>query len=101
MTNAASRNAKGATGVREERLGLHRQAMVCTGPAKTVQNLFSDLRLISRGEFIGEDIQRHLQGARLPIDRTEGHAALRPIRSPPTLYLIPPPAPPPSPPLYH
>jgi AraC-like DNA-binding protein len=88
MANTASRNAKGAAGVREERLGLHRQAMVGAGPAKTVQNLFSDLRLISRGEFIGEDVQRHLQGARVLIDRTEGHGTYELYRLDQDLYVI-------------
>ncbi len=62
-------------GRQDERLGLYRQALIGAHPAKTVKNLFSDVRRVSHGEFVGEDVQRHLQGARVPIDRAEGHGA--------------------------
>src|ERR1700738_4371450 len=62
-------------GRHDERLGLYRQALIGAHPAKTVKNLFSEVRRVSHGEFVGEDVQRHLQGARVPIDRAEGHGA--------------------------
>jgi len=44
-----------------------------SGPARTVCNLFANLRRVNRGQLIGEDPERHLQGTRLTIDRSQGH----------------------------
>jgi AraC-like DNA-binding protein len=54
-------------------LGLFRQTSLGTGPATTVTNLFANLGTLSRGETIGEHPERHLQGSRILIERTQGH----------------------------
>jgi AraC-like DNA-binding protein len=69
-------------------LGLHRQALVGSTPAKTVKNLFSDLRQIRSGEFMGEDTERHLQGARVIVDRAEGHGTCDLYRLDQDLYVV-------------
>lgn len=80
MAIAATQNA--------ERLGLFRQEFLGATRALTVQSLFSDLRRVNRGEFIGEDSHRHLQGARVLIDRSEGHAAWELYRLDQDLYMV-------------
>jgi AraC-like DNA-binding protein len=69
-------------------LGLHRQALVGSTPAQTVKKLFSDLRQIQRGEFMGEDVERHLQGARVIVDRAEGHGTCDLYRLDQDLYVV-------------
>lgn len=44
-----------------------------TGPARTVENLFADLRSLGRGELLAEHRERNLQGTRLSIDRAHGN----------------------------
>jgi len=62
------------TGV-ESSSGFFRREMLATGPARTLANLFADLRHVSRGDLIAENPDRHLQGTRLPIDRARGHGS--------------------------
>ena len=57
----------------ESAFGLMRRESVSNGPAGTMRNLFADLRAVNRGEIIAEFPERHLQGTRLHIDRTQGH----------------------------
>jgi AraC-like DNA-binding protein len=57
----------------EPPLGLFRRETLPTGPVRTVTNLFTNLRDVSRGEIIAEHPERHLQGTRLHIDRDQGH----------------------------
>jgi len=53
-------------------LGLFRREILPSGPVRTVTNLFTNLRDVSRGEIIAEYPERHLQGTRLEIDRDHG-----------------------------
>ncbi len=69
-------------------LGLFRREFVTNGPARTLRNLFADLRRVSRGEVIAEDPGRHLQGARLQIDHSEGHGAWELYRLDQDLYVV-------------
>lgn len=74
--------------LRQNPRGLHRQALIGVSPAKTVKNLFSDLRRLRSGEFIGEDVERHLQGARFIVDRAEGHGSCDLYRLDEDLYVV-------------
>src|SRR5690242_449277 len=69
-------------------LGLFRRESLSSGPACTVRNLFADLRRVSRGEIIGENPERHLQGTRLHIDRTQGHGTWELYRLDQDLYVV-------------
>lgn len=69
-------------------LGLIRQELMGPAPARTLKNLFSDLRSVNRSEFIGEDALRHLQGARLLIDRTEGQGTWELYRLGEDLFVV-------------
>ncbi len=62
--------------------------MLATGPARTLTNLFADLRRVSRGEFIAENPERHLQGTRLPIDRATGHGSWELYRLDEDFYMV-------------
>ena len=73
---------------REPRLGLFRREALSTGPAGTIGNIFADLRRMSRGEIIGENPERHLQGTRLHIDRTQGHGTWEFYRLDQDLYVV-------------
>ncbi len=53
-----------------------------------MSNLFHDLRRVSRGEFIGEYPDRHSQGARLPVDRSQGHGRWELYRVDRGLYVV-------------
>ena len=75
-------------GAGEERLGLFRQEWVGSGRAITLQNLFRDLRDIGRGEFIGEDAARGLQGTRVFTDRAEGHGSVELYKLGKDIYLV-------------
>lgn len=77
-----------ATTPNGERLGLFRHEFLGASRAMTVQSLFSDLRRVNRGEFIGEDPRRHLQGSRVLIDRSEGHASWELYRLDQDLYMV-------------
>lgn len=68
--------------------GLFRTEALGAAPARTVCNLFADLRRLNRGEFIGENPERHLQGARLMIDRTQGDASWELYRLDQELYVV-------------
>jgi AraC-like DNA-binding protein len=50
--------------------------------------LFADLRQINRGEFIAENPERHLQGARLPIVRSQGHGTWELYRLDQEFYFV-------------
>jgi AraC-like DNA-binding protein len=51
---------------------LFRGETLGSEPAATFANLFADLRRLNRGQIIAEHPERHLQGTRLLIDRTQG-----------------------------
>jgi len=68
--------------------GLFRQELIGCSPARTLTTLFSDLRGVSRCEFLGEDAERQLQGARLQIDRTEGQGSWELYRLGEEVYLV-------------
>lgn len=68
--------------------GFFRREMLSTGPARTLVDLFADLRHLSRGEFIAENTDRHLQGTRLPIDRATGHGTWELYRLDQDFYMV-------------
>ncbi len=68
--------------------GLFRQELIGRSPAKTLTALFSDLRRVTRGEFLGEDAERQLQGARLLVDRTEGQGSWELYRLGEGVYVV-------------
>ncbi len=72
----------------DNQLGLFRRESLSTGPAGTVGNLFADLRRVSRGEFIAEHPERHLQGTRVHIDRSQGHGTWEFYRLDQNLYVV-------------
>lgn len=71
-----------------ESLGLFRRELMGTARAGTIKALFSDLRQVNRGEFFGEDPERHLQGSRVHIDRTQGHGTWELYRLDQDLYVV-------------
>ena len=79
---------RGAGVASDPALGLFRRESLSNGPAGTVRNLFADLRCVSRGEIIAENPERHLQGTRLHIDRTQGHGAWELYRLDQDLYVV-------------
>ncbi|HEU5443083.1 MAG TPA: helix-turn-helix transcriptional regulator [Steroidobacteraceae bacterium] len=68
--------------------GLFRREALSSGPAGTMTQLFADLRRVNRGELIAENPERHLQGTRLRIARTEGEATWDLYRLGPDLYVV-------------
>jgi AraC-like DNA-binding protein len=78
----------GAAVASDASLGLFRRESLSNGPAGTVRNLFADLRRVSRGEIIAENPERHLQGTRLHIDRTQGYGAWELYRLDQDLYVV-------------
>lgn len=72
----------------DEQLGLFRRELLGAAQAGTVQNLFSDLKRVNRGEFLGEDPHRHVQGSRVLIDRTQGHGTWELYRLDEDLYVV-------------
>lgn len=68
--------------------GLFREELLGAVPALTMSNLFHDLRRVSRGEFIGEYPDRHSQGARLPVERSQGHGRWELYRVDQGLYVV-------------
>jgi AraC-like DNA-binding protein len=53
-----------------------------------VTKLFADLRQVNRGELIAEHPERHLQGTRLQIERTQGHGTWDLYRLDQDLYVV-------------
>jgi len=53
-------------------LGLFRSEVLQSGSPSTLGKLFADLREVNRGQLIGEDPMRQLQGTRLTVDRSQG-----------------------------
>jgi AraC-like DNA-binding protein len=88
MLSSSRRKSDQTAGDPGEALGLFRQEFVGTSRAQTVKNLFADLRGVNRGEFIGEDTHRHLQGSRLMIDRTQGYGTWELYRLDQDLYVV-------------
>lgn len=72
----------------EAQFGLFRRETLTTGPAGTVTKLFADLRQVNRGELIAEHPERHLQGTRLRIERTQGHGTWDLYRLDQDLYVV-------------
>ena len=72
----------------EGQFGLFRREALATGPAGTVTQLFADLRHVHRGELIAEHPERHLQGTRLRIERSQGHATWDLYRLDQNLYVV-------------
>lgn len=68
--------------------GLFRQQLLGCSPVGTLANLFSDLRGVSRCEYLGEDSERKLQGARLQLDHTEGQGSWEFYRLGEDVYLV-------------
>jgi len=69
-------------------IGLYRHESVCNRSAGTLNNLFADLRQINRGELIAENPERHLQGARFPIVRSQGHGTWELYRLDQKFYFV-------------
>jgi AraC-like DNA-binding protein len=70
------------------RLGLFREELIGLVPARTTQNIFTNLQKVNRGELIGIDPERHLQGTRLHIDRTQGHGTWEFYRLEQDLFVV-------------
>jgi AraC family transcriptional regulator, transcriptional activator of the genes for pyochelin and ferripyochelin receptors len=68
--------------------GLFREELLGTEPARTVSNLFSDLKRLNRGEIIAEHPERHLQGTRLLVDPSHGHGFCELYRLDQDLYVV-------------
>jgi AraC-like DNA-binding protein len=68
--------------------GLFREELLGAAPARTMSNLFRDLRRVSRSQFIGEYPDRHSQGTRLPIERSQGHGRWELYRLDHDLYVV-------------
>jgi AraC-like DNA-binding protein len=68
--------------------GLFREELLGAAPARTMSNLFRDLRRVSRGQFIGEYPDRHSQGACLPVERSQGHGRWELYRLDHDLYVV-------------
>jgi len=69
-------------------LGLFRTEALGASSARTLTNFFADLRRLNRGEMIAEHPERHLQGTRLMIDRTQGDASWEFYRLDHDLYMV-------------
>lgn len=81
-------SGKGPGAFSEAQLGLFRREVLNTGPARTLTNLFADLRRVTRGEVVAAYPERHLQGTRLLIDRTQGHGKWDLYRLDEDLYVV-------------
>jgi AraC-like DNA-binding protein len=68
--------------------GLMRQEVLGTEPARTMGNLFADLRRLNRGEIIAEHPERHLQGTRVLLDRSHGDGFWELYRLDLDLYVV-------------
>jgi AraC-like DNA-binding protein len=72
----------------ESQPGLFRCETLNNGPAGTIANLFADLRRLPRGQIIGENPERHVQGTRLLIDRAQGDGTWELYRLDQNLYVV-------------
>jgi AraC-like DNA-binding protein len=79
---------KSAPAETEGSLGLFRREILSTGPAGTLRKLFADLRCVSRGQLIAENAERHLQGTRLDLERSQGHGIWELYRLDDDFYLV-------------
>jgi AraC-like DNA-binding protein len=77
-----------AGGDLEAGFGLFRREALTSGPAGTIHGLFADLRSVNRGEIIGEDLQRDMQGARLMVNGSMGHGSWELYRLGHDLYVM-------------
>lgn len=68
--------------------GIIRSALVGREPAVTLRHLFANLRDLTRGELIGEDPDRHAEGTRLRVDRTDGHGSYELYRLDQDLFIL-------------
>jgi AraC-like DNA-binding protein len=68
--------------------GLFRREALTSGPTGSVHHLFADLRCVNRGEIIGEDAQRDMQGARLMVNGSMGHGSWEFYRLGHDLYVM-------------
>ena len=68
--------------------GLFRLEAMTTGPANSVRTLFANLRSFRRGQIIGEDLQRDMQGTRLLINGSQGHGQWEFYRLGNDLYVL-------------
>jgi AraC-like DNA-binding protein len=78
---------------RPEHPGILRSALVGREPARTLQTLFSNLNEVSRAEVIGDDVpggrsDREFEGARLRVDRTDGHGSYELFRLYRDLFIV-------------
>lgn len=69
-------------------IGLMRGESISNRPAGTMGNLFADLKALNRAEVIGDYPERHLQGARLSVDRAEGHGTWELYRLDRDVYVV-------------
>jgi AraC family transcriptional activator of pyochelin receptor len=72
----------------EPPLGLFRQEARSAGMGGTMQALFGNLHCVSRGELIADYPERHLQGARVAIERHQGHGSWELYRLDQGLYVV-------------
>lgn len=68
--------------------GILRSALIGRQPAGTLRQLFTNLRDLNRGEFIGEDPAHNAEATRLRVDRTDGHGSYELYRLDPDLYIV-------------
>jgi len=68
--------------------GLFRREALTSGPTGSIHHLFADLRCVNRGEIIGEDTQRDMQGARLMVSGSMGHGSWEFYRLGHDLYVM-------------
>lgn len=88
MGKSPKRSATSAGSPIDNRHGLYREELLGTDSAKTVCKLFSNLRQVNRGQYIGEDVHRGLEGSRVLIDRTQGHGSWELYRLDQDLYVV-------------
>jgi AraC-like DNA-binding protein len=88
MNKLARRSENFSSGSVAGPQGLYRDELLGSTQAKTVCKLFSNLRQVNRGEFIGEDAHRGLEGSRVLIDRAHGHGTWELYRLDQDLYLV-------------
>ena len=69
-------------------VGLFREELIGSAPARTTGNIFSNLSNVNRGELIADDPVRRSQGTRLLIDRTQGTGTWEFYRLESDLYLL-------------
>ncbi len=72
----------------DNRHGLYREELLGADSAGTVCKLFANLRQMNRGEYLGEDIHRGLEGSRVLIDRMQGHGIWELYRLDQDLFVV-------------